>query len=62
MHKISATLCKHAASENVQSIVWDVTDRGYCRFPWHALKEALSYKVAEHGIALCDINEGGKKK
>lgn len=62
VHQISATLCKHAVSENVQSIVWDVTDRGYCRFPWHALKEALSYKVAEHGIALCDINEGGKKK
>jgi len=62
VHQISATLTKHAVAENVQSIVWDVIDRGYCRFPWHALKEALDYKVAEHGIALCDINEGGKKK
>lgn len=56
VHEISAELAKKAVSDNVQSIVWDVADRGYCRFPWHRLKTALEYKVAEHGIALCDIN------
>lgn len=62
VHQLSATLVKHAAASNVQSIVWDVADRGYCRFPWYALKEAVVYKCSEHGIAVCDINKDEEKE
>lgn len=55
VNQISAMLASKAVSDNVQSIVWDVKDRGYCRFPWFNLRTAVEQKISPHGIALCDI-------
>lgn len=66
VHEISATLTKHAEKENVQTVVWSAEDKGYCRFPWFALKKTLTDKLSAVGIGLVDVTEptekGGKKR
>lgn len=57
-HEATAMLAKFADRQGVATVVYDDTNQAFAdKFPWHAVRELLAYKLDERGIGLELVRE-----
>jgi hypothetical protein len=57
-HEATAALAGFAARNRVAQVLYDDTDKSWCPvFPWHVLRERLTYKLGERRITFVASSE-----